>query len=136
MIDPNTGRISLSDDEMLAPNLSEGNFQATFADAQQEWSHNTRSAYKIFRSYESGWSVEAAVHFEEDLISIVLLAFNDGTFDEDEESDEQEERRTKLHDGLLREWLGQAKPYHFDWGVVQLLSNSPYSNRYISVQYN
>lgn len=136
MIDPNTGQISLSDDEVIAPHLSENDFQANFADVHQEWSYNTRSAYKLYRRYENGWSVEVAVHFEENSVSTVLLSFNDGTIDEENESEEQEEQRTRLHEGLLQEWLGQAKPYHYDWGAVQLLNNNPYSNRYISVEYS
>lgn len=134
MIDANTGEIALSDTEIIIPKMSIGEFAANFPDAALDWEHNTRAAYKISRRYDSGWQARLTLHFTEDTLYDVLLRFHDGS-DSDDDDDNAYEKQVNLHLELLKEWLGQDPPYHYDWGVVQLLKDSPYSHHFISVQY-
>jgi|GEM_PF-4521735 len=131
MIDAKTGQIALTDDDIITAKMSKDSFAAQFPEASVDWEHNTRSAYKVSRHYESGWEAHLTLHFTDDTLLDVLMRFSDGS----ESGDDDYEKLVNMHLDLLKEWLGEEPPYHYDWGGVQLLKDSPYSNQFISVQY-
>ncbi len=130
MINVRTGEIALTDDDIIIPKMSVDAFAASFPDATVDWEHNTRAAYKIGFKYDSGWRVSLTLHFTEDSLYDVLMHFDDAKDDDDYEN------RVRMHSELLTEWLGQETPYHYEWGIVQLLKDNPYSQHFISVQYS
>ena len=132
MINASTGEIALTDDDIIIPKMSMDAFAGSFPDATVDWEHNTRAAYKIGLRYESGWRVSLTLHFTEDTLYDVLMRFDDGN----EDDDNTYENRVTMHSELLKEWLGQDSPYHYEWGIVQLLKDNPYSQHFISVQYS
>lgn len=131
MLDPKSGAIRLTDAEIILPKMHCERFKAQFSDADEDWAHNSRAAYRLSRHYESGWQVDLGLHFTDDQLYDVLCLFNDGNLN----SDSPAEAWIRLHRDLLVDWFGKDTPYHYAWGAVQLLTDNPYSQRLIAVQY-
>ncbi|MEM9952833.1 MAG: hypothetical protein AAF846_14595 [Chloroflexota bacterium] len=134
MIDARTGTIQLTDNDAIIANVSRNDFDVAFPDAEIDWEHNTRAALIVERFYDSGWRATLKLQFTEHKLTDVLMRVWDTNNVADKEH--FHEQQSQVHAELLAEWLDGDAPYHYDWGVVQLLTDNPYSTYFISVQYN